>query len=269
MEMFHKLNSGSAGLCINATTFESAVHGFANASTLRSLRKRNPREPLPIIGPVLNLQKSPKYDPRVGTYTIPAQVADVAVVKLGQQILESHKKEQNNIAGSNTYKPPLYSPAQFAGYFSITSFIGLAYIFYLGLLLQFMTRFSKTRNLLIQYPEIFTLGIFKKSGPNALQLSQSSFETKFLSSGYKLPRQNNKESPVTMVTKVVGPEMGYITTPICVVNCAYTFLNEKQRGVLPNGVLTPASAFANVADDLIQRLSSRGVQFIVQEMKGL
>jgi short subunit dehydrogenase-like uncharacterized protein len=51
--------------------------------------------------------------------------------------------------------------------------------------------------------------------------------------------------------------MGYVTTPICVVNSAIVMLREKDK--IPAGVLTPAVAFG--ATSLLDRLQTGGLLF--------
>lgn len=101
----------------------------------------------------------------------------------------------------------------------------------------------------------------------------------------------NVSVDVQIVTRVSGPEVGYVTTPIAVVESALTILDERVRGrhmqleqhpwkthsagsaacartalrmqpKLPlRGVLTPAAAFRR--STLIDRLHANGVQFNV------
>lgn len=51
--------------------------------------------------------------------------------------------------------------------------------------------------------------------------------------------------------------IGYVATPKMVVQAAYTLLRQKDK--VPNGVLTPAVAFART--DLIDRLQEQGIVF--------
>lgn len=60
----------------------------------------------------------------------------------------------------------------------------------------------------------------------------------------------------------MGPDMGYVTTPICVVNSALTILELKESSGIPNGVLTPAAAFAKT--DIIERLGRDGLSIKVE-----
>jgi hypothetical protein len=66
---------------------------------------------------------------------------------------------------------------------------------------------------------------------------------------------------IEIVTEVRGPEAGYVTTPITVVQCAYTLLKEKSN--IPTGVCTPSVAFGKTS--LLQRLKDNGIEFNVIE----
>ena len=63
--------------------------------------------------------------------------------------------------------------------------------------------------------------------------------------GYSSPSLASSSSPpdVSMKFTLSGPEPGYITTPIVVVQCAKYLLSH--RDTVTNGVVTPAVAFGN------------------------
>lgn len=89
-------------------------------------------------------------------------------------------------------------------------------------------------------------------------MQETSFTTTFIAKGFKHAKHN--ENPdYDLEVKVRGPEMGYITTPICVVNCAMKIVENKKS--LPCGVLTPSVAFSNT--DIIERLCADGMEFTV------
>ena len=125
------------------------------------------------------------------------------------------------------------------------------------------------------------LGFFSKDGPSIEQLQQCSFYHRFYAKGIskkKLTTEDmnlinstdpNKPSSLLshlqpdfeLVTEVKGPEVGYVTTPITVVHCAYTLLKERSK--IPKGVCTPSIAFGKTS--LLQRLMDNGIEFKVVE----
>ena len=136
---------------------------------------------------------------------------------------------------------------------------------YLSILFN-LARFSFFRNLLIKYPDFFTLGVFKSNGPSAQQLAETSFESRFVAKGYGKNDDMSAEPSIEMMTMVQGPEPGYVTTPICVVGCAAMLLNHQES--IPFGVLTPGSAFNNVLDSLLDRFAQRGLHFSIVSKSG-
>jgi short subunit dehydrogenase-like uncharacterized protein len=70
-----------------------------------------------------------------------------------------------------------------------------------------------------------------------------------------------------IITSVSGPEMGYVTTPICVLGAASMLLLKRDQ--IPNGVLTPSVAFSNVFSSLLARLESSGIKFSFVSKKEL
>jgi hypothetical protein len=80
------------------------------------------------------------------------------------------------------------------------------------------------------------------------RLKGTYFVQTFYASGYSPAALSalNSERPtrpdVYLRLKVQGPEPGYVATPVYFVQCAQAVL--QNRKVIPNGVLTPAIAFA-------------------------
>ncbi|KAI8903358.1 Saccharopine dehydrogenase-domain-containing protein [Gorgonomyces haynaldii] len=246
------------GMQANATTFISAVESFANVSTLRALRKRSHKK-IDFVGQSLVVYRSPKWHKSINAYLVPAPVADVPVVKLSQQIMEQHKTTKF----SNNFKPLDLTPIQFAGYFAIKSYVGLFYVSWLGFILSLGAKFPFVRNLLKQYPDFFTFGVFKSKGPSQEALDNSSFETRLLGHGYDGPIEGSPNKHLTAI--VSGPEMGYITTPICAVTSASMLLNARTRELIPHGVMTPASAFQGVLKPFVDRCKKRGLIFSLEQ----
>jgi len=71
----------------------------------------------------------------------------------------------------------------------------------------------------------------------------------------------NLQPDIEIITEVKGPDAGYVTTPITVVQCAYVLLKEKEK--IPKGVCTPSVAFGKTS--LLQRLKENGIKFNVLE----
>jgi len=90
----------------------------------------------------------------------------------------------------------------------------------------------------VQYPKIFSLGVFDHEGPTIEEMKRTSFTITLAGKGWdeKLaePTDEYKTAPQKeLVVRVSGPEPGYIATPICVVQAALVILREADK--LPEG----------------------------------
>ncbi|KAG0231862.1 hypothetical protein BGW41_002065 [Actinomortierella wolfii] len=259
ISMYFKLHvTGNAGIAGHYATYESAVHGFANADKLRALRKQANRPQVPRVGQKLAVKSSPHWASRVAAYCIPFFFADPSVVRLSQQLATTEADQVSN---------SVKSPVQFSAYICIPSFSILASMMVASTVFGFLAKFEAGRKLLLKYPKFFTFGCFSHEGPTAQQLAETSFSETFFATGYSKELQakhNNSveelahvKPDVEIVTTVSGPEPGYVATPTMVVQSAYTLLLEKDK--IPNGVLTPATAFADTK--LMDRLQQNGIIF--------
>lgn len=189
------------------------------------------------------------YDKDFG-YHVPFSFADPSIVRLSQQIF---------LTGLAETDKPVPPPVQFAGYLLLPSLWAvLLYMFY-GLIFSFLAEKVWGRKLLLEHPEFFSGGIFSKQHPTQEQLDQCSFEFILRSKGYDHALTPGYNVPPNRSFKVVvrGPEAGYVATPRIVLQCALTLLSSKKT--IPNGVLTPATAFYNT--DLIDRLRYVGITY--------
>nr|KAG5702132.1 hypothetical protein BaRGS_010398 [Batillaria attramentaria] len=99
-------------------------------------------------------------------------------------------------------------------------------------------------------------------------IKESGFSWTFFASGYSQtlddPEAQHEEAPdKKMVTKVSGPEPGYVTTPICMVQAAVVLVKERDRLPKDGGVYTPAVAFGDTS--LVERLDKHNVRFQIVE----
>lgn len=253
VEGFLNLSAGPEGIVGNYATYESAVHGFANQAELAKMRKVLFPTPLP-----RSAHRPPKrsvifHSTEVDKWCLPFLGSDRAVVQRTQRY-NFDKKRQRPVQ----FIPYICRPSRFSAY---------AMAFF-GLIFGIFARFSLTRALLLKFPGLFTAGTFKKGGPTTAQIKGTSFSWTFLASGYsqKLddPEAQHDEAPDhKMVVKISGPEMGYVTTPICMVQAAVVLIKEKSRLPRDGGVYTPASAFGDTS--LVERLDKHNVKFQVME----
>ncbi|KAF9897705.1 hypothetical protein BX616_005122, partial [Lobosporangium transversale] len=234
-----------------------AIHGFGNADQLRRLRRTANRPQIPKVGPTLAVNSKPHWVHKVAAYTIPFFFADPSVVRLSQQLVLQDKD----------LKSVQSPPVQFAAYICIPTFKALAITIFASTVFGLLAPYEFGRKILMKYPRLFTMGVFSHEGPSTQQLAETSFSETFFAQGFskelrdkypKTPEALRQVEPdVSIITNVSGPEPGYIATPKMAVQACYTILLEKD--LIPNGVLTPAVAFAKTK--LIDRLQEQGIMF--------
>uniref|UniRef100_A0A8C1WF38 Saccharopine dehydrogenase-like oxidoreductase n=1 Tax=Cyprinus carpio TaxID=7962 RepID=A0A8C1WF38_CYPCA len=232
VESFLTASAGPEGGCIHDGTWQSAIYGLADSDKLRSLRKKFGHKPLPLVGPKIKRRGTLFYSNELQQYAIPFMGTDPSVVKRTQRYLTEELKE---------------SPVQYGAYVGIGGISNIFKLVFAGLMFFFLVKFSFGRNLLIKVKHT---------------MEGSSFRFIFIGEGYTEGSDPSEGKPNGKIrTLVKGPEVGYVATPIAMVQAALTMLNESDS--LPNtgGVYTPGATFAKTT--LIDRLNKHGIQFSV------
>eukprot|EP01018_Ginkgo_biloba_P014315 Gb_13820 [translate_table: standard] len=252
----------------NITTFESAVLGVASVDELQRLRRSRPRRAKPKIpGPPARKAKHIEHQESIGLWALKLPSSDAIVVRRTQTLLAENPhglpgvNETSDLAEKRKNFWSEVKPLHFGVYIGYKSLWNIPRIIFLGLMVSLLSKFGLGRSLLIKYPEIFTLGQFRKTGPTDEEVRSASFKMWFLGHGYSdesrlLQQQMNPDMEV--VTRITGPEIGYATTPITLVQCALILMD--QRHSLPKGgVLPPGIVFGPT--DLQERLEKNGICF--------
>uniref|UniRef100_A0A671MCG3 Saccharopine dehydrogenase-like oxidoreductase n=1 Tax=Sinocyclocheilus anshuiensis TaxID=1608454 RepID=A0A671MCG3_9TELE len=232
VESFLTASAGPEGGCIHDGTWQSAIYGLADSNKLRSLRKKFGHKPLPVVGPKIKRRGTLFYSNELQQYAIPFMGTDPSVVKRTQRYLTEELNE---------------SPVQYGAYVGVGGISNIFKLVFAGLMFFFFVKFSFGRNLLIKVKHT---------------MEGSSFRFIFLGEGYTEGSDPSEGKPNGKIrTLVKGPEVGYVATPIAMVQAALTMLNESDS--LPNtgGVYTPGATFAKTT--LIDRLNKHGIQFSV------
>uniref|UniRef100_A0A8C1FQC5 Saccharopine dehydrogenase-like oxidoreductase n=1 Tax=Cyprinus carpio carpio TaxID=630221 RepID=A0A8C1FQC5_CYPCA len=230
VESFLTASAGPEGGCIHDGTWQSAIYGLADSNKLRSLRKKFGHKPLPVVGPKIKRRGTLFYSNELQQYAIPFMGTDPSVVKRTQRYLTEELKE---------------SPVQYGAYVGIGGISNIFKLVFAGLMFFFLVKFSFGRNLLIKVKHT---------------MEGSSFRFIFIGEGYTEGSDPSEGKPNGKIrTLVKGPEVGYVATPIAMVQAALTMLNESDS--LPNtgGVYTPGATFAKTT--LIDRLNKHGLNF--------
>ncbi|WOL00580.1 putative mitochondrial saccharopine dehydrogenase-like oxidoreductase [Canna indica] len=258
----------------NIGTYESAVLGVANMHQLQELRKSRPKRARPQIpgppppkGPLVERNKA------LGLWALKLPSADAVVVRRTLSILAENPdglpgaNETEEHAGKRKSYWSTVKPAHFGVKIGTKSILGIFRFMVTGLFIGLFATFSLGRSLLLNFPSVFSLGWFRKTGPTEEEVSSAYFNMWFVAHGYsddKLASQRGRNTDTKVITRVSGPEVGYLTTPIILVQCALIMLTE--RGNLPKGgVLPPGVVFAPT--DLQKRLQANGISFDVISTK--
>ncbi|GJT82598.1 probable mitochondrial saccharopine dehydrogenase-like oxidoreductase [Tanacetum coccineum] len=252
----------------NFGTFESAVLGVANMDKLAELRRSRPRRARPQIpGPGPAKGSTIEHQKKIGLWAVKLPSADAIVVRRTlaaltenpsglQGVNEDPKQAEKRAAFWSTIKP-----AHFGVKIATKSILGVIGFIAIGLSIGLLGSFSFGRWLLLKFPSVFSFGGFKKEGPTEEQVESARFKMWFVGQGFSdanVASQRNAKPDTEVITRVMGPEIGYLTTPIILVQCALILL--KQRQDLPKGgVYPPGIVFGPT--DLQDRLQENGISF--------
>ena len=153
-------------------------------------------------------------------------------------------------------------PAHFGVKIGSKSLLGVFRFITVGMFMGLLGRTAFGRWLLLKFPSIFSLGWFRKKGPSDDEVRSASFKMWFVGCGFSnnsLVSEANMKPDMEIITRVMGPEIGYLTTPIILLQCALILLSQRDN--LPNGVFPPGIVFGPT--DLQERLQENGISFDV------
>ncbi|KAL5582223.1 hypothetical protein UlMin_014665 [Ulmus minor] len=254
----------------NIGTYESAVLGVANAGKLQELRRSRPRRARPVIpgppppkGPTLEHQK------KIGLWAVKLPSADSIVVR---RTLATLTENPGGLPGLNESAEQIekrksfwstVKPAHFGVKIGTKSLLGIFRLMTVGIFIGIFGKTSFGRWLLLKFPSFFSLGWFRKKGPSDEEVRSATFKMWFVGYGFSdssLVSQGKSKPNMEIVTRVMGPEIGYLTTPIILLQCALIHLSQREN--LPKGgVFPPGIVFGPT--DLQERLQENGISFDV------
>ncbi|CAN4082642.1 unnamed protein product [Withania somnifera] len=255
----------------NIGTYESAMLGVANADKLQELRRNRPKRPRPVIpgppppkGPLMVHQKE------VGVWAVKLPSADTIVVRRTLSYLAENPRGLPGVNESIEQVErreafcSIIKPAHFGVKIASKSLLGVVRFITVGVFIGLFGKISIGRWLLLKFPSLFSLGWFRKKGPTEDEVSSATFKMWFVGDGFSDGSLGNRNPDTEIITRVMGPEVGYSTTPIILVQCALILL--KGRDNLPKGgVFPPGIVFGPT--DLQDRLQQNGISFDVISKK--
>ncbi|XP_054802812.1 probable mitochondrial saccharopine dehydrogenase-like oxidoreductase At5g39410 [Prosopis cineraria] len=253
----------------NYGTYESAVLGVANAKKLQELRRSRPRRARPVIPGPPPPKGIIEHQKKIGLWAVKLPSADSVVVRRTLAVLTENprglpgRNDSTEVIEKRGAYWSTVKPAHFGVKVGSKSLLRTFGFVTIGVFFGLLGNFSFGRWLLLKFPSFFSLGGFRKEGPSEEEVESASFKMWFVGHGYSngsLVAQGNTEPDMEIITRVMGPEIGYITTPITLIQCALVLLSQRDN--LPNGgVYPPGIVFGPT--DLQERLQQNGISFDV------
>jgi short subunit dehydrogenase-like uncharacterized protein len=233
------------GPVINFATFQSAIHGFANAYQLKDIRKQLYPQRLPSLSPRLKFRGNVFWSEEMNAYCMPFPGSDRSIMMRTQRAMYDNDKER---------------PAQIQSYFTVGSFFGIVMIMLAGMMFGTLAKFKFGRTLLETFPKFFSFGAVSRDGPSKEMADNTNFEMTLIGKGWREKAAMHDSKPDReVIAKVSGKNVGYGATCEMIVQSALVILKEKSRMPLGGGVLSPGYAFAKTS--LVERLTAAGVPF--------
>ncbi|KAM0009437.1 putative saccharopine dehydrogenase, NADP binding domain, NAD(P)-binding domain superfamily [Helianthus debilis subsp. tardiflorus] len=250
----------------NSATYESAVLGVAEADKLRELRRSRGKTARPlIVGPAPTKAAIIEHQKKIGVWAVKLPSVDTSIVG---RTLATLAHNPTGLQGINETPPQLQNrlhfwstikPAHFGMKIASKNLSNIFGFITVGFFIGTLSKFSLGRWLLLKFPEVFSLGWFRKGGPTEEEIAASSFKMWFVGRGFsrRVDREDVKPD-VEIITRLKGPEFGYVSTSIILIQCALIVL--KRRKDLPKGgIYTPGIVFGPT--DLQERLQENGISF--------
>ena len=246
-------SSKQHGAAINHGTWDSAITALANYGQVSGIRKE--------LYNSFFSKKLPKYKHKLSRKIIPHVPESVG--KLSVPFWDTDRQVSTRTQLTN-YIEKGERPVQVFNYAVIESWLAVIAFVIPGILILLFSLLRPTRKLLHDYPEIFTFGFVKKSGPTREQVENSSFEMRLLGYGWPEKLTSATDEPreppkLLTVAKVKGPEPGYVATSSFINQSAITVLKDRSSIPVVGGVLTPGIAFRSTS--LIKRLEKYSITF--------
>ncbi|ETN67050.1 saccharopine dehydrogenase domain-containing protein [Anopheles darlingi] len=236
---------------IHYGTWASAVHAMANMREIGAIRRQLFAKKLPDVRPKLQERPTIHRSEHGNKWSLPFQGADRSCVARTQRFF---------------YETENKRPLQMRAYISFGGLSEVLAVSFIGAIFWLMVKTNFGKQLLLNYPRLFSLGLVSHEGPSDQAMNNVDFALYFEGKGWeeKLASPTDKyTTPPNKVirTKVTGTNPGYGATCVSLLLCARTILLEGDRMPGEGGFLTPGAAFAKTS--LIEELCKNGFTFEV------
>lgn len=246
------------GMKMNFGTWYSAIYGYAYGHELKELRTKLSNEVAMLKPQQIKSKHRPNTRPllsyidEVKAYCLPFLGSDKSVVRRSETYKYNAFKER---------------PVMCETYFGVDTMFQGYMVMAVATVFGIIAKFSFGRKLLKSYPGFFSFGIVSKDGVPRESLEKCSFSHTIIGYGWdqKLsdPDAQHDEPPTKkIVTRVSGPDPGYIATASFAVHSAMTIIFDPHHLPEP-GVHSPSACFSK--SYLIDRLTKRNIKFEILE----
>jgi len=206
------------GATVHYGTWASMVHGVANVSELKRLRKKLYAEKLPKFVPLLKNRGALHKSEVTGKWCLPFLGADKSIVYRSQRYFYEKEKKR---------------PIQIRTYLSTASIFQVIGMMLFGLIFGILSKFSCGRNLLLTYPGIFSFGYVSKEDLDEDDIKACNFTMHIKGKGWteKLAEPTDSYSikpDKEIYVKVKGQNIGYGATCVALLLSAKMLLAEKK-----------------------------------------
>jgi hypothetical protein len=209
VESYFTITGGPKGFGGHYATWESAINGFGSIRDLKRVRteflEKNPAAArIPVVGSRLPRRAGIFWSAVQGRWAMPFMGSDASVVKRSQRtlVLRPPPSSAANalISGSSNVPPgtssvtsssnasgaalPPLVPVQYAAYFTLKSTYHMLVTALCGSLISFFAKWKWGRRLLLNFPRLFSYGMFSHEGPSEEQMAATSFSMVFYARGY-------------------------------------------------------------------------------------
>jgi len=250
IEIYVKILFPDKGPCVSYGTWESIIYYLAYANELWILHKKLYPIKLPEFTPKLRLSILHQSDVSKG-WSVPFLSADRTLTLRTQRFLYDKYKER---------------PAQIQIYITFQYFINMLILAIFAGIVLLMSLTACSRNLLLKYPSLFSLGAVTHENPNLETMKSEKFSMTFKARGWTeklaVPTDIHTNPPnKEVITKIICDSSPYEATRIMMILSALTILNENNKMPDNGGVLTPGAAFGKTS--LIEQLNKHNIKFEV------
>ncbi|KAL7018548.1 hypothetical protein ACKWTF_010793 [Chironomus riparius] len=177
------------GPLVNYATYESAIHGMSHADQLRDVRKELFKTRLPKLKPIIkNISGLHKADDLNSKWCLSIPSADQSVINRSQRFFYENYKQR---------------PIQIRTFTTFASLSTALKTVSAGILLNKMIKYKRGKELLLNYPELFSFGFTSRKGPSEEQNANTVFELILIGEGWNETFKN----PVTDIDIPVNKKM--------------------------------------------------------------